>query len=72
MGNSFIERKMAEEKWELGDEHFQFESGPLAGIKFVQTVAVPEDVILIHPFVFGEILNKILPAGEPVIIKRKG
>jgi hypothetical protein len=70
MGNSFIEQKMQEEKWELGDEHVKFKDGPFAGIKFIQTVAVPEDCILIHPFVFGQILNNSTKAdGYIDIIK---
>lgn len=72
---SFIEEEMAKVNWPLGTEYIEFGKESLfKDIKFIQTAAVPDDVILIHPFVMHKILcnSADLNNGTVDIHIRKG
>jgi len=54
------------------EEVLQMKSGLLAGIPIYQSVSVPVDSIVIHPFVFSRILNNATPEdGYIDIIKKR-
>jgi hypothetical protein len=72
---SFLEEALAKEGLKLTEDTILIQHGLFKDIPIKLTVNVPVDVILMHPFMFGNLLNSDTlknSDGYADIIKKKG
>lgn len=70
--SSLLEEALKEKGLQLTDETIFIQHGILKDIPIKLTVTVPEDIVLINPFMMAKILNKIHDENMYIdIIKKK-